>query len=131
MNYLKIDNVGSLRYAGTQHDAIPEVCFDAGAEFNLNFFDTPAADDSNTQGGFSDAGSIEESTIDSICGSPPPSTGSLVSAELSETVGLAGQHQQADGNLHNQSAKHENGNNDRVKLMQPMSPNKFGKDYME
>lgn len=36
-------------------DQLPEVNFDAGSEFNLRFFNTP--DDSNTQGGFSDAGS--------------------------------------------------------------------------
>lgn len=48
------------------NDHIPEVRFDGGAEFNLNFFDNP--DDSNTQGGYSDPGSVE-STIGS---SPPP-----------------------------------------------------------
>lgn len=137
MNFLKIDNVGSIGYAGSQlisqtvldrrnktsHDVIPEVCFDAGAEFNLNFFDTPAADDSNTQGGFSDAGSVEDSTVGSICGSPPPpppSSALLVSAERSETV----------VNLHNHSAKHESASNDRLKLLQPMSPNKCGKDFV-
>lgn len=141
MNFLKIDNVGSIGYVGSQlelsdrrnktsHDAIPEVCFDAGAEFNLNFFDTPAADDSNTQGGFSDAGSIEESN-GSICGSPPPSTAALIPAERSATVGLTALHQQSDGSLHNQSVKHEIGNNDRLNLLQPMSPNKCGKDYIE
>lgn len=149
MNFLKIDNVGSIGYAGSQlihcgvdetvlelsdrrnktsHDVIPEVCFDAGAEFNLNFFDTPAADDSNTQGGFSDAGSLEESTVGSICGSPPPSSASLVSAERNETAGLVELHQQSDGNLQNQSAKHESASNDRLKLLQPMSPNKCGKN---
>ena len=47
-------------------DQIPEVSFDGGPEFNLNFFDNP--DDSNTQGGFSDPGSVESTSI----GSPPP-----------------------------------------------------------
>lgn len=41
-----------------------DVSFDAGSEFNLNFFDTP--EDSSTQGIFSDPGSVESS-------SPPPS----------------------------------------------------------
>lgn len=136
MNFLKIDNVGSIGYVGSQRLElsgrrnktscdVPEVCFDAGAEFNLNFFDTPAADDSNTQGGFSDAGSIEESTVGSICESPPPSTASLIPAERSEIVGLAGL--QSDGNLSNQNEKLEIGSNDRLKLLQPMSPNKCGK----
>lgn len=47
-------------------DQIPEVNFDAGQEFNLNFFDSP--DDSNTQGGYSDPGSVESASV----GSPPP-----------------------------------------------------------
>lgn len=48
-------------------DRLPEVNFDAGSEFNLRFFNTP--DDSNTQGGFSDAGSVDELSIRSP--SPP------------------------------------------------------------
>lgn len=48
-------------------DQLPEVNFDAGAEFNLRFFNAP--DDSNTQGGFSDAGSVDESSVRS----PSPS----------------------------------------------------------
>lgn len=47
-------------------DQIPEVSFEAGREFNLNFFDNP--DDSNTLGGYSDPGSVESASI----GSPPP-----------------------------------------------------------
>lgn len=43
-----------------------DVSFDAGSEFNLNFFDTP--EDSNTQPVFSDPGSVESASI----GSPPP-----------------------------------------------------------
>lgn len=50
-------------------DHLPEVSFDAGPEFNLNFFDNP--DDSNTQGGYSDPGSVE-STIASSSPPPPP-----------------------------------------------------------
>lgn len=50
----------------TETDLIPEVSFDAGAEFNLNFFDTP--EDSNTQGGFSNPESVE-----SVSASSPPS----------------------------------------------------------
>lgn len=46
-------------------DQIPEVSFEAGREFNLNFFDNP--DDSNTLGGYSDPGSVESTSI----GSPP------------------------------------------------------------
>lgn len=48
-------------------DPLPEVSFDRGPEFNLNFFEH--REDSNTQGGYSDLGSVEsipEST------SPPP-----------------------------------------------------------
>lgn len=48
-------------------DQLPEVNFDAGSEFNLRFFNAP--DDSNTQGGFSDAGSVDESSVRS----PSPS----------------------------------------------------------
>ncbi len=48
-------------------DRLPEVNFDAGSEFNLHFFNAP--DDSNTQGGFSDAGSVDESSVRS----PSPS----------------------------------------------------------
>lgn len=47
-------------------DQIPEVRFETGNEFNLNFFDNP--DDSNTLGGYSDPGSVESASI----GSPPP-----------------------------------------------------------
>lgn len=47
-------------------DQIPEVSFEAGREFDLNFFDN--ADDSNTLGGYSDPGSVESTSI----GSPPP-----------------------------------------------------------
>uniref|UniRef100_A0A1I8PMT9 Uncharacterized protein n=1 Tax=Stomoxys calcitrans TaxID=35570 RepID=A0A1I8PMT9_STOCA len=38
-------------------EVLPEVRFDAHADFNLHFFDTP--EDSSTQGGFSDPGSVE------------------------------------------------------------------------
>lgn len=41
-------------------EVLPEVSFDANSDFNLHFFDTP--EDSSTQGGFSDAGSVESET---------------------------------------------------------------------
>lgn len=41
-------------------EVLPEVSFDANSDFNLHFFDTP--EDSSTQGGFSDAGSLESET---------------------------------------------------------------------
>lgn len=47
-------------------DLVAQVNCDQSTEFNLNFFDTP--DDSSTQGGFSDPGSVESN---SVC-SPPP-----------------------------------------------------------
>ena len=56
----------SLVNVNTTSCDIPEVSFDAGSEFNLNFFDTP--EDSNTQGCFSDSGSVESLSISS----PPP-----------------------------------------------------------
>lgn len=47
---------------------IPEVSFDANSDFNLHFFDTP--EDSSTQGGFSDPGSVESESLES----PTPAT---------------------------------------------------------
>ncbi|XP_037810531.1 ecdysone-induced protein 78C-like [Lucilia sericata] len=41
-------------------EVLPEVSFDANSDFNLHFFDTP--EDSSTQGGFSDQGSVESET---------------------------------------------------------------------
>lgn len=49
-------------------DQIPQVSFDGGPEFNLNFFDSP--DDSNT-GYNSDPGSVD-STAGGASLSPPP-----------------------------------------------------------
>lgn len=48
-------------------DQIPQVSFDGGPEFNLNFFDSP--DDSNT--GYSDPGSVD-STAGGASSPPPP-----------------------------------------------------------
>ena len=58
-------------------DLVAQVNCDQSAEFNLHFFDTP--DDSSTQGGFSDPGSVESN---SVC-SPPPiydSNGKLINS---------------------------------------------------
>lgn len=53
------------RHNSSSNDlVVTQVNCDPSADFNLNFFDTP--DDSSTQGGFSDPGSVE-----SVC-SPPP-----------------------------------------------------------
>lgn len=43
-----------------EDEVLPEVSFDANSDFNLHFFDTP--EDSSTQGGFSDPGSVESET---------------------------------------------------------------------
>lgn len=135
---------------------ITEVSFDAGSEFNLNFFDTP--DDSNTQGGYSDPGSVDSA---SICSTPPPppsvlpsssTPASLTSLQLPVTL-LNQKHQQ----LHNQQHQHQlqlqqhnqinlsnlnnNNNNNQIKnnnnnknqqnLLQPpaLITIKTGKDY--
>lgn len=63
-------------------DPLPEVSFDRGPEFNLNFFDN--RDDSNTQGGYSNPGSVE-STVDSFSSpSQPNSTSSTASTPLTQ-----------------------------------------------
>lgn len=70
-------------------DRLPEVNFDAGSEFNLRFFNAP--DDSNTLGGFSDAGSVDESSLRS----PSPSInndsnncgGNLIEPFVSDGIG--------------------------------------------
>lgn len=64
-------------------DHLPEVSFDAGPEFNLNFFDNP--DDSNTQGGYSDPGSVE-STVASSSPPPPPLNSHLNTTSLPPPV---------------------------------------------
>ncbi|KAF7265248.1 hypothetical protein GWI33_021246 [Rhynchophorus ferrugineus] len=68
MDVFKIDQSlsGTLGGAPSPDKITPEVSFDAGSEFNLCFFDT---DDNNTQGGFSDPGSVEST---SAAGSPSP-----------------------------------------------------------
>lgn len=74
MNVFKIEpsagiNSNLADVTGVESDDLQEVVsFDAGSEFNLNFFDTP--EDSNTQPVFSDPGSVESASI----GSPPPTT---------------------------------------------------------
>ncbi|XP_066147805.1 ecdysone-induced protein 78C isoform X1 [Euwallacea fornicatus] len=70
MDIFQIDQSlsGSLGGAPTPDKITPEVIFEAGSDFKLQFFDTN--EDNNTQGGFSDPGSVESpSTGDS---SPPP-----------------------------------------------------------
>lgn len=68
-------------------DQLPQVSFDGGPEFNLNFFDSP--DDSNT--GYSDPGSVD-STVDSTVGvdesTPPPQplSSSSPSSSLSSQI---------------------------------------------
>lgn len=64
-------------------DHLPEISFDAGTEFNLNFFDHP--DDSNTQGGYSDPGSVE-STVASSSPPPPPINSHVCTTALSPPV---------------------------------------------
>jgi nuclear receptor subfamily 1 group D protein 3 len=75
MNVYKIEPTAGIKtnladVSGIESDDLHEVnvSFDAGSEFNLNFFDTP--EDSNTQPVFSDPGSVESASI----GSPPPTT---------------------------------------------------------
>lgn len=53
------DNLHSVDEEEEEDDdeVLPEVRFDAHTDFNLHFFDTP--EDSSTQGGFSDPGSVE------------------------------------------------------------------------
>lgn len=62
---------------------IPEVSFEAGREFDLNFFDN--AEDSNTLGGYSDPGSVESTSIES----PPPSVASALLHNFTNSHGLA------------------------------------------
>lgn len=83
MDYFKLDAsagrigsaIGSRLVCGaniaddSQHEGqLPDVSFETGSEFNLNFFDQHADD---TQGGLSDAGSIESADT-SLCASPTP-----------------------------------------------------------
>lgn len=66
-------------------DRLPEVSFDAGSEFNLRFFNAP--DDSNTLGGFSDAGSVDELSVRS----PSPSS-IITSNDSNNCVGNSIEH---------------------------------------
>ncbi|XP_019770859.2 ecdysone-induced protein 78C isoform X1 [Dendroctonus ponderosae] len=71
MDIFKIDQSLSETLGGAPSpDKIaPEVKFeDAGSEFNLCFFDS--TEDNNTQGGFSDPGSVESPSAGEV--SPPP-----------------------------------------------------------
>lgn len=61
-------------------DQLPQVSFDGGPEFNLNFFDSP--DDSNT--GYSDPGSVD-STIGVPSSPPPPPTQLATNSTSSST----------------------------------------------
>lgn len=69
-NHNKLSNHHSHHNGNNNNNSskelVAQVNCDPSAEFNLNFFDTP--DDSSTQGGFSDPGSVESN---SVC-SPPP-----------------------------------------------------------
>lgn len=62
-------------------DQIPQVSFDGGPEFNLNFFDSP--DDSNT--GYSDPGSVD-STAGGASLSPPPQPLANATPSTSQTA---------------------------------------------
>lgn len=65
INSINANNNNHSLHNGNK-ELVAQVNCDPSAEFNLNFFDTP--DDSSTQGGFSDPGSVESN---SVC-SPPP-----------------------------------------------------------
>lgn len=77
-------------------EVLPEVSFDANSVFNLHFFDTP--EDSSTQGGFSDQGSVESEAEGYLESPPILQTGSLQNH-------LGQQHQQQQQQTHNLSVE--------------------------
>lgn len=62
------------------NDQIPQVSFDGGPEFNLNFFESP--DDSNT--GYSDPGSVD-STVGASLSPPPQPLNTITTASTPQT----------------------------------------------
>lgn len=71
--HIETASLGTTRTNGVilddvTNDQIPQVSFDGGPEFNLNFFDSP--DDSNT--GYSDPGSVDSTLEPSSPPTQPP-----------------------------------------------------------
>lgn len=108
MDIFQIDGAGlSLSRANSAisidenaSDPLPEVSFDRGPEFNLNFFES--REDSNTQGGYSDLGSVE--SIPESTSPPPHHASQLASTPVGQFI--AGAIDSSDPAIQSPSSSH-------------------------